>query len=663
MPAPKPDTEEHRRLLSMLTRSLRASENSLSSRHQEWRRAERTYRLYVNPDELQEPKEAVTEESQLLYTYSPSIVVPLSYALTQTVISFWIGLFTSEQLPFRIDPNDPQSRGPARAQELLLRYQLDYVGFVPMLYAWLLDACRYGVGIVKNTWDTIYRNQTIRRFIDFPGPEGPIRIQVKEKREVLEYEGNIPEPVDPFQWRPDPRWPISQFQRGSVCGESLYRSYFELLARQREGLYENIEDIPRLSDQHLREQHSDRDRIMNANRHYGFFDFDYRKNRDAIVLVEELSKDIVPREFGLAESSRVERWLFAIANRAVIIRADPFPYDHNDFTYAAIESSPDWHSFTNPGLLEIMEPVHQHITWFVNSMLENARKSLNDRLVVDPQIVNMDDILAPSAGKAIRVNPDFQGIPGSVRNGVMQLKVDDIAAQGFQHVGFLVDLLQRISAANETLQGQVQQEERTATEISTVAGQGANRLRVLARLFSATGLVPLARQMVQNNMQLMTQEQYFKVVGSLERDFQGVGRAVQGGGILIAPEDIQGSFSFPVSDASAPLDPVRFARTWVQVLQVSLQNPMLAQLINLPEVWKELIRAMGIQDPGRLLLPQVQVLPDQQIQQQVQAGNLIPQPGPQPGPRPGGDTTPPLRAPIPFRPEMQSINGEERRPL
>ena len=651
MPIPAPGTAEHAKLHQLILRKLRASENAISPRHESWRRSERTYRLYVNPSELQEPVQSVTDNAELLYTYPTSIVIPLSYAMIQTVVSYWVTLFTGSRPYFRIDPADKDSIGPARAQELLLNYQLDYIGFVPLLYTWLLDSCRYGVGVVKNGWDVVRRNQTVRRTMHFAGPTGPLAIQIREKKRVLEYEGNVPEVIDPFTWRPDHRWPIAQFQRGSFCGEALYRSYFELLRQQGRGIYEHIDELKQRTTEYFRDSQSDRDKVMETNKYFGLsYDDD-----DGLVLVEEAAIDIIPKTVGLSSSTDVERWLFALANRAVVIRAEPFPYDHNDFTYAAIESSPDWHALANPGLLEIMEPVHQHLTWLINTVIENARKSLNDRLVVDPSMVNMDDLLNPSAGKTIRLQESFWGIPGATQAAITQLKVEDVAAQNYKHMGFLIDLLQRVSAATETIQGQVEDEERTATEISSAAQSGSSRLRTMARLFSAMGLVPMARQMVQNNMQLLSQEAYLSIAGGLEQDYQAVGRSVGGNGVLITPEDIQGQFHFPVSDASMPLDPVRFARTWVQVLQVSMQNEGLANQLDLVGTWKEMVRAMGIQDPSRLILPQqVQVMPDDQLAQQVQAGNLVPQ---------GNGATPPPRSAIPMQQQRQSINGQENRPL
>ena len=178
---------------------MRASENALSAKQEQWRRAERTYRLYVDPTEVQGPQQNVTSEAESLYTYPTSIVVPLSYTILQTLISFWVTMYTSQRPYLRVGARDADSEGPSRAQELLLTHQLDYIGWAPFLYSSFLDGGRYGLGISKIGYDRIERNQTVRRFMDFPGPDGPIKIQVSEKKPVLEYEGNIIEVIDPFQ--------------------------------------------------------------------------------------------------------------------------------------------------------------------------------------------------------------------------------------------------------------------------------------------------------------------------------------------------------------------------------------------------------------------------------------------------------------------------------
>lgn len=637
---PRVGTKEHNTLLTLVKQHMRQSENQLAGRHKRWRETERSYRVFVDPDQVQGPVEATSEETQLLYPYPTSVVIPMSYAIAQTLIAFYVSLFSS-QIPYlAIRNRTPESANAAKAQELLISYQLDMIGWPKLLYQWFLDAFRYGHGVVKTSWKIDERMMTVteQQMVSLLGASFPLTTKVK--RPVIKYAGNHCEVIDPFTWRPDLRRPISQFQDGLYCGEMLYRSYFDLLKGARQGLYdeENVKAVPKYTYDMLNAgtgnrggtSNTDRERIMQVNT---FFMEKPTVGDAGMVILEPLIVDIIPHEIGIGGSTDIERWLVTLANGAIIIRAEPYPYDHQDFYYSIIESSPDDHSMLNPGVLELMEPLTQHISWMYNSHLENARKILNDQLVVDPSKIELDDLLNPAPGKLLRLRQEYWGT--DPRMAVHQLDVHDVSSQNISTANVLVDLLQRLSAANDQIQGQESDTRKTATEVSMATNMASGRLRTLAKVYATQGIVPLGRQLAQNNMSFMEQAEYVKIIGSLEEEYQGIGRAVHGGA-MIAPEDIQGLFDFPLIDPSQPLDPVRWAQTWMQISQMAIQNPALAQSVNHVALFKQVAQSMSIADISRFLLPQsVQVMPDQQVQQQAQAGNLVPQP-PNPGDMNGG---------------------------
>ncbi len=618
---PKPGTDAHDRLRAMIQKRLDLSYSHLTSRHEVWRRQERAYRLFVAPEETIGPQvDAVTDYQESLFIYPTSIVVPMSYAITQTIIAFWVTLFTSALPYFRVGNRTPESAGAAKAQELILGYQLDTHGYIPLLYQWFLDAMRYGHGIVKNFWEIKEKEQTFKEHLTIPLPTGPVQLTVKGKRPVVEYEGNHPKVLDPWSWRPDPRHPIACFQEGSFCGESTHRSYFDLLRDEDSGLYENVRAIPQVMRQEFSKMgRSDRERIMQVNRNFGSRPDNYDTS---IVLVEECPLDLIPRETGIGESEKVERYLCVLANRAVVIRAEPYPYDHQEFAYSLIESAPDLHSLLNPGLMELMEPACQHISWFYNATLENQRKALNDRFLIDPSKLEMDDVLNPSAGQYVRLDPKYYGTT-DLESVIKQIPVQDVTSGGLQTASLLSDLLQRMSAASDAIQGQPRSKRSTATEISAAAQQSSLRLRMMAKLMSAHGMIPLVRQMVQNNQSFMSQELYLRLVGSLEDEYRGIGRSVGQNGITVSPEDIQGQFDFPIFDGSMPLDPVRYSEVWMNLAKMTIEHPLLAQAVDHVAMFRQIAHSLGVTDISRFLLPQVRVMADQQVAQQEQAGNLV----------------------------------------
>jgi len=638
---PRVGTKEHNTLLNLVKQHMRQSENQLQGRHKRWRETERSYRVFVDPDQVQGPSEPTSEETQLLHPYPTSVVIPMSYAIAQTLIAFYVSLFSSQMPYLPIRNRTPESANAAKAQELLISYQLDMIGWPKLLYQWFLDAFRYGQGIVKTSWKIDERMMTVTEQQVVPLLGMPFPLIRKVKRPVVKYAGNHCEVIDPFTWRPDLRKPVSQFQDGLYCGEMLYRSYFDLLKGVSQGLYdeENVKAVPKYTYDMLNAtgtrggtSNTDRERIMHVN---NFFMEKPTTGDAGMVILEPLVIDIIPQELGLGDSTAIERWLVTMANSAIIVRAEPYPYDHQDFYYSIIESSPDDHAMLNPGVMELMEPLSQHISWLYNAHLENVRKVLNDQFVVDPSKIELEDLFNPAPGKLLRLRQEYWGTDPSM--AVHQLAVQDVTSQNITTANILVDLLQRLSAANDQIQGQESHSRKTATEVSMATNMASGRLRTLAKVYATQGIVPLGRQLAQNNMSFMEQEEYVKIVGSLEEEYQGIGRAVQGGA-MIAPEDIQGLFDFPLIDPSQPLDPVRWAQTWMQVSQMAIQNPALAPAVNHIALFKQVTQSMSIADISRFLLPQqVQVMPDQQVQQQMQAGNLVPGPGaalPQP-PNPG----------------------------
>jgi hypothetical protein len=647
MAVPRPGTTEHGKLKDLIELRLRQSEDLLSARHKRWKESERSYRLFVDPDQIQEPIEPVSKEQTRLYPYATSIVVPLSYAIAQTIISFNISLFTNSVPWMRVGNRNAESAAPAKAQELVLGYQLEWNQYPLKLYQWMLDTYRYGIGIMRCEFAVEERIQTVRRTQQIPILGQMIDMPFTEKRPVLEYEGNKLDVIDPFSWRPDLRHPVAQFQKGSYCGEQEWRSYFDLLQRQREGLFEHVEEIP--SRTHESMQHtgshqgqmrpSDRDRIMQTNRAYG----ERVDPTDAgMVLVETAGVDIIPRDVGIGTSTQVERYYVTLANRTVLIRAEPYPFDHQDYNYAIIESSPDTHATLNPGLIELMEPMSQHISWLYNSHIENTRKMLNNQLVYDPTMVEEEDVLNPAAGKLWRLTEAFYG-SGQADKAVHQLQVQDATKGQIETAQVLQEMMQRLSAANDAIQGQQDEQNRTATEVTTITNLASGRLRMAARLMGIQGLAPLAKQMAQNNMHLLSGEQYVRLAGQLEEEYQGIGRSI-GGGVSITPEDVQGLFDYPIFDATSPLDPIRTTQAWLQVSRFAIENPALTQGVNHMALFKQVVHSMGITDLARFLLPQqMNVMPDEQVAQQVQAGNLVQEPNsveqetqPPPSPSPNG---------------------------
>ncbi|NIT53928.1 MAG: hypothetical protein GWO41_14630, partial [candidate division Zixibacteria bacterium] len=187
----------------------------------------------------------------------------------------------------------------------------------------------------------------------------------------------------------------------------------------------------------------------------------------------------------------------------------------------------------------------------------------------------------------------------------------------------------------DALQGVETEVKRTATEIAKMTSSGINILQTLATIIWAQTLKPMAEMCVQNNQQLLSEQRYYRILGNYAKELITPAQEFPGGpAVLAGPEDIQGNFDFPIRDVNLPLKPSDNAEIWAEVFQTASSNPLLAQRIDIFWIFKQLAESLGIKNIEDADLAQqmgqstlnYQVLPDEQIANQEQAGNIIPMP-------------------------------------
>jgi len=100
----------------------------------------------------------------------------------------------------------------------------------------------------------------------------------------------------------------------------------------------------------------------------------------------------------------------------------------------------------------------------------------------------------------------------------------------------------------------------------------------------------------------------------------------------IDPHLLQGSFTFPILESGIPTDKMAEQQVFRELFQTGMQTGLATpalQMVNWVALFARFLQTMGIRNlqdymaPG-VPMPQVQVMPDQQVQNQTQQGNLVP---------------------------------------
>ena len=203
------------------------------------------------------------------------------------------------------------------------------------------------------------------------------------------------------------------------------------------------------------------------------------------------------------------------------------------------------------------------------------------------------------------------------------------------------DLKQRVSAASDAQQGMPTADGiRSATEIQRLTQLGSQRLGVISRIMSSTTVRPLVRMMVSNLQDALDYEGSLRIMGT---DSPGeLSNMIKDDYMDFDISMLQGEVDYLIVDGTLPVEPTRSAETWMNMLQVMNQTGLNMEY-KVGKIAEEAIRSMGVSDLDQFKITEKEaaqgmspsqqqmqmermrgasVMPQEQMQQEIQAGNL-----------------------------------------
>lgn len=607
-------TDQHSTILRAVLERLKFSEGKMAERYSKWKEADELFRSYVPESEEQASRRASRKKGEAQYL---TLNIPYSYAVLLTAHTYWASVFLGRDPVFQYDGRHGETQQKVQAVEALIDYQLTVGEMLVPLYIWLLDAGKYGIGIVGNYWadEQIAITEIVNQPVTFMGEviEGKTE-RIRRTVKMPGYSGNKLFNVRPYDFFPDPRVSILNFQQGEFCGRRTQVGWNEIMRRAATGEYFNIEALDKLM---AGQGWTDREQGSSAlslpaqpseNPLKG--SLGGRGFNDLV----EMTIELVPSEWKLTKSNFPEKWVFTMAGNSVIIGCRPQGLVHNKFPFHIQSYELEAYSHQGRGMLEILQPLNDTLSWLVNSHYFNVRKSLNDQFIVDPSRVVMKDLTDGGPGKLIRLQPSAYG--QDVRTIITQFPVMDITQGNLRDIQLIEELIQRVTGVTDNLQGMVNAGGRkTATEIRSSSSFGVNRLKTHSEFNSALGFSPLSQMLLTNTQQLYDDEKQFRIAGDLTQ---------QGGPIIVRPEDLQGFYDYVPVDGTMPIDRYAQANLWKEIIFGLAKMPQLAMQFDLAGIFTWMAQLAGLKNITQF---KVQVQPDAVILAQAQAGSLVPQAG------------------------------------
>ena len=567
----------------------------MSRYYDKWDFYDSVYRGESQPDEAD--KKAVDRKEPT------KMIVPLTYAQVQTFVAFAFSLFYQRDNFFELTGMGPEDTEPARLGERVLSRDLDYNIWDAKLYQFLLDMARFGVGIMKVGWIHRKRRGLATQAVGatrLAGIEIPTSAKTIVETDMTEYQGNQITSISPYRFYPDPRMPLDRFQEGEFCGSEDEFTKVQLLQMQKDGEVTGIEHIEGLTREMMDKRGSSRLHSFMPTETDGKNSSEGNQSLGTII-IDEMQVRLVPNQF-MVDGKPMGKEDFPvlynvwIANDNKIVKAEPLEYLHDKFTYNLGQYTPDQHKQVNAGISEGIDALQSVISWLINSHITSVRKVIQNFLVVDPDGVEISDLIERRPVIRLKRQSGAKGIDRFVK----QLEVRDVTQSHMADAKVLQDLVQTVTGVSDNALGQFSPGRRSATENRNVNSSTASRLKMILQVVWKSCLAPMGKQMISNLQDGLDEETLVRVEGSAAdpADFQ----AFKG----ITQADIIGNFDFRLFDGTLPSEKIAQSTALQELSALMLAQPALIQLLgyDIRAIIDETLTLRGIKRLERFRLQQ-----------------------------------------------------------
>jgi len=586
----RPGSKLHDSIVSKVMERARESAKHMQTRFASWNQQDQYLTAYkmVDDDEtkvqLNDPRKPV------------SIVFPYSYAILETLLSYMMTAFFRDPI-FKYEGYSPEDVLGSIKLEKVINLHCNKFKAMLNLHTMWRDAFVYGVGAVAPYWKT-----------------------------TKSFAGNALRNIDQYTYLPDPNVPAGQVQDGEFIGWVNQTNYIDLLTKEQSDL--DFFNVHYLKDIGVRrttvysENNSNRNLRTGSTKSY---------NSNILHPVDEIPMyiKIVPKEWGLSNSEYPEKYLFQVAADSILIKCRPADFDHDKFPIATCCPDSDGYSASPLSRLEILGGLQGVLDWLFNSHVANVRKAINDMIIYDPYAINSADLSDPQPGKLIRMRRPLWG-KGGINQYIQQLNVNDITKQNINDSGWIVNWMQKIGATDDAAMGSLREggpERLTKAEFQGTSAGAVSRLERIARIISLQGMTDIGEFFAEHTKQMMTDDAYVKVSGDWEQVLmEEFSDSINRGRMKVSPRDLDINYDVIVSDGS--VSGGNYNDIWMRMFENIVKEPSLAQTFDVVKIFKYIARNSGAKNVNDFVKRggniQPQVMPNEQIQQQAQAGNIIP---------------------------------------
>ena len=496
----------------------------------------------------------------------------------------------------------------AETMQELLVYQLQRQNnFFTVLYNWMKDSLIVGMGIIKCYWErtegyttetAVLNNEALQALTqtgvtieDIQGPDqfGDFSVTYQ----LPYYRKNAPKLenilVSEFLYSPDAK----SLEEANFVAHKRKVTMSYLREREAQGVYANIDDI-RVNGNYNGMNVDQVEQVIGDN--YVDINKDEQTARQEVVIYECYTK------IDINNDGILEDMIITICGDTIIRMEQNYMGRHPFF---AISPTKDPHRiWVKRSYAELIGELQDLKVALTRQIMQNVALTNDPKMLLDESAINIDDFV--QGRKVIRMKAGH-----SMNEVAMPMNITPLAPQTFQFLEWIEGQKENRTGITRYNQGlDANSLNKTATGISAILGQSAQRLELVARMFAETGLSELFRFMVSLNQKFIDQQTVIRLTNKE---------------LKISPEDLDGSFDLIVNagiSIATKESTIMATQTLLTALmQANAGGYMVSTPENIYNLFKKWIESIGFKNYGDYITdpnvtPQRMVM-EMQLKQQV----------------------------------------------
>jgi hypothetical protein len=613
----RPDSDFHIKLRSRIWERAQAARNEISKRFPYWNEIDRTLTAYIP---LKDEEEVIKNKDD---SKPVSIVFPYSYSTLEALMTYMTMAFFQDPM-FQYDGVDDSDTLGAMLMELLIKVHCSKNKVPLNVHTVLRDSFAYGIGAAIPEWTRRWGKKPVIHQSITESVLGQQNNRSISMDKALLFEGNALSNIDPYMLLIDPSVSSADIQKGEFVGWVDRTNYMSLLAKESE------EDSGYFNVKYLKDRKDRRstlalDESLRQERHGGSNDLLRSGNLTNPVDTIKMYITLIPKDWELSSYEYPEKWYFELASDDVIITCHQADHNHGMYPIGVASPEFDGYSVTPIGRMEILYGLQHILDFLFNSHVTNVRKALNDMFVVDPYLINIEDLKDPKPGKLVRTRRPAWG--HGVKDAIEQLQVNDVTRANIGDASFIINFMDRISGADQAAAGALRQggpERLTGTEFQGTRNSQMGRMQRIAQIVGLQFFQDIGTMFAVHTQQYMQEDTFVKIAGRYRDQLTSIFGSKKNA--PVTPFDLAINYDLLMRDGSIPGG--NFSQSWLEMFKTIGTTPELMKQFDVTRIFMYIAKELGAKnvEDFRRNTDRIQPtsMPDEEVAKQVQAGNMIP---------------------------------------